>query len=249
MNLTFDFTGQTALVTGGTRGIGKAIAEAFLKAGAKVIVTYVSDEASAQNFLKENSNFSDKITADKFDVSDYNATESFFNKIAESHGSIDILISNSGIRRDSVLGMMKQEDWHKVIDVNLNGTYNVCKFAVLNMMKQRFGRIINVTSPAGKHGFAGQTNYSATKAALVGFTKALSKEVATRGITANCVSPGYIDTDFIKDLSEDHKKESKKSVPVRRFGTAEEVANSVLFLSSKESAYITGTVLEVTGGI
>ena len=251
MNLQFSFYNKTVFITGGTRGIGRAIAEAFLQAGAKVYASYVSNEQAAQKFADTYALKSDegKLQLLRCDVADYDAVESFFNSLENDGVKLDVLVNNSGIRSDAVLGMMKKEEWNKVIDVNLNGLYHCSKFAVQNMMKQRFGRIINITSPAGKYGFAGQTNYSATKGAMVSFSAALAKEVASRGITVNSVSPGYIDTDFIAELPEETKKAYKKSVPVRKFGTGNDVASAVLFLASSEASYITGSVLEVTGGL
>ncbi|MFC1856202.1 3-oxoacyl-ACP reductase FabG, partial [Thermodesulfobacteriota bacterium] len=245
----FDFSGKVAIITGGTRGIGRATAEAFLAAGASVIVTYASNDEEAANFKNENENCADKIDTYKFDVSDYSAVENFYDGLDEKYEKIDILVNCAGIRKDSILGMMPEADWQKVLQVNLSGTYSMCKFAVMKMMRKRSGRIINITSPSGEFGFAGQANYAASKAGQVALTKALSKEVATRGITANCVSPGYIDTDFIKDLSEDLKKSYTSQIPQKRFGTAKEVANCILFLASDEASYVNGTTLRVTGGI
>ncbi len=249
MNLRFSFSACTVLVTGGTRGIGRAVSEAFLRAGARVYANYVSDKASAEAFRDSFPEYRERLHIFRCDVADYAAVESFFSTLADDGVKLDILVNNSGIRSDAVLGMLKKEEWDKVIGVNLNGLYHCSKFAVQNMMKQRFGRIINITSPAGKYGFAGQTNYSATKGGMVSFSSALAKEVASRGITVNCVSPGYIDTDFIAELPEETKKAYKKSVPVRKFGSGDDVASAVLFLASGEASYITGSVLEVTGGL
>jgi len=248
--LKHDFTNQTALITGGTRGIGRAISEAFLAAGARVIATYVSNEEAAAEFKRANSAHAEPLELRKCDVSDYEQVEALFKSLEQSYkDGIDILVNNSGVRKDSVLAMMKPQDWHDVVNVNLSGTFNMCKFGVLAMMRKRYGRIINITSPCGEFGFAGQANYAASKAGQVGLTRSLSKEVATRGITVNCVSPGFIGTDLIKDLSEDLRKQYVAQVPLKRFGTPEEVASCVLFLASKEASYITGSVLEVTGGL
>ena len=247
--MEFDFTGQTALVTGGTRGIGRAISEAFLKAGAKVIATYLSNDEKAENFKHANSDHADFLGIHKFDVSDYEAVEKFYKEIERKYENFQILVVSSGIRSDSIVGMMKAEDWNRVINTNLTGTFNLCKLAVQSMMRQRYGRIITLTSPVGKFGFAGQANYAASKAGQVAFTRSLSKEVASRKITVNCVSPGFIDTDFIGDLPEEQKKFYKDQIPLKRFGTPEDVTCPVLFLAAKESSYITGSVLEVTGGL
>jgi 3-oxoacyl-[acyl-carrier protein] reductase len=247
--MKFDFTGQTALVTGGTRGIGRAISEAFLKAGAKVIATYLGNDTEAENFKQANADHADFLDIYKFDVTDYKAVVNFYDKITKKYENFQILVISSGIRSDSIVGMMKSEDWNRVIDTNLTGTFNLCKLAVQSMMSQRYGRIITLTSPIGKFGFAGQANYAASKAGQVAFTRSLSKEVASRKITVNCVSPGFIDTDFISDLSEEQKKTYQDQIPMKRFGTPEDVTHPVLFLATKEAAYITGSVLEVTGGL
>ncbi|MCW5213255.1 SDR family oxidoreductase, partial [Desulfobulbus sp. TB] len=185
----------------------------------------------------------------KVDVRDYQAVECFFQQVEEQFDTIDILVNNAGVRRDAALAMMRQQDWNQVIDVNLTGGYNMSKFAVQLMMKQKYGRIIFITSPMGHLGFAGQANYAASKAGQVGMMKSLSKEVAKRKITVNSVSPGFISTDFLDGLSDKQVKAYKKMVPVRRFGTPEEVADAVLFLAGKNATYINGSVLEVTGGL
>ena len=247
--MEFDFKGQTAIVTGGTRGIGRAVSEAFLKAGSKVIATYRSNEKEAKIFSEANSSHSECLDIHRFDVTRYDEVEKFYNKVEEKHGVPQIVVISSGIRADSIVGMMKTEDWKNVIDTNLTGTFNICKLAVQCMMRQKYGRIITLTSPIGKFGFAGQANYAASKAGQVALVKSLSKEVASRKITVNCVSPGFIDTDFIAELPDEQKDTYKKQVPLKRFGTAQDVATPVLFLASKESSYITGSVLEVTGGL
>ena len=180
---------------------------------------------------------------------DYEAVEKFYKEVGTKYENFQILVISSGIRSDSIVGMMKTEDWNRVIDTNLTGTFNLSKLAVQSMMRQRYGRIITLTSPIGKDGFAGQANYAASTAGQVAFTRSLSKEVASRKITVNCVSPGFIDTDFISNLPEDQKKAYKNQIPLKRFGTPEDVTYPVLFLASKEAAYITGSVLEVTGGL
>ncbi len=247
--MKFDFSAQTAIVVGGTRGIGRAISEQFLQAGAKVIATYQGNEKAAGEFQDANADHADRMDLKKFDVTNYDQVEDFFRLVEEKHGPFQIMVNSSGIRNDSVVGLMKETEWRGVIDTNLTGTFNVCKQAVLSMMRHRYGRIILITSPIGKFGFAGQSNYAASKAGQVAFTRSLSKEVASRKITVNCVSPGFIETDFIADLSEEQRKGYIGMVPLKRFGTAQEIAHSVLFLASKESSYITGTVNEVTGGL
>jgi 3-oxoacyl-[acyl-carrier protein] reductase len=248
--LSFDFKDQTALITGGTRGIGRAIAEKFLAAGARVIAIYAGNDAAAQAFKDANAAHASRLDVRKCDVSDYEQVEALFKELDKTYANgIEILVNNSGVRKDAVLAMMKPQDWHAVLNVNLTGTFNMSKFGVQTMMRKRYGRIINITSPCADFGFAGQANYAASKAGQIGLTRSLSKEVATRGITVNCVSPGFIDTELIKDLPENLRKQYQEQVPLKRFGKPDEVAECVLFLASKQAAYVTGTVLEVTGGL
>ena len=244
-----DFVDQKAVVTGATRGIGRSVAEALLAGGATVIGVYGGNDAVAEEFITSCGAAADRLQLHKLDVSDYQAVETLYRQLEEQFETIDILVNNAGIRRDGVLAMMKEDDWRRVIDVNLTGGYTMAKFAVQLMMKQKYGRIIFMTSPMGHLGFAGQANYAASKAGQVGLMKSLSKEVAKRKITVNCVSPGFIGTDFLQDLTDAQLKEYKKMVPARRFGTPEEVADAVLFLAGKKAAYISGSVLEITGGL
>ena len=247
--MKFDFKWQIAVVTGGTRGIGRGITEALLKAGAKVIATYQSNDKAAKEFAESNKKYSDYLDLRSFDVTQYDEVENFYRYVEQAYGAFQILVHCSGIRIDSIVGMMHESDWRKVIDTNLTGTFNMCKLAVQNMMRKKYGRIIILTSPIGKFGFLGQSNYAASKAGQVAFMKSLSKEVASRKITVNCVSPGFIDTDFIGDLSKEQKQAYLDMVPLRRFGSPEDVAHPVLFLVSTEAAYITGSTIEVTGGL
>jgi 3-oxoacyl-[acyl-carrier protein] reductase len=241
------FEGQNVIVTGGTRGIGRGISEAFLSEGANVLVTYSGNKEAADNFVKENSQYEAQIHLAAFDVSDYTQVEKFFDDLPFE--TLEILVNNAGIRKDSIVGMMPIEEWQSVLNINLTGTFNMSKFAVMKMMSKRYGRVINITSPCAHFGFAGQANYAASKAGQIGFTKSLSKEVAKRKITVNCVSPGFIGTELIADLPEDLVKTYKSQVPMKRFGTVQEVAECALFLASKEASYVSGSVLEVTGGL
>lgn len=243
----FDFSDQTILVTGGTRSIGRAISTAFINAGAIVIANYHGNDIAAEDFAQTLK--SDRLILAKFDVADYAAVEKFFADFANKYEKLDIVVNNSGIRRDAVLAMMKRADWDAVLDVNLGGVFNVCHFAVKEMSPARYGRIINITSPSGKFGFAGQANYAASKAGMVALTRCLSKEVAKRKITVNCVSPGFIDTDFIAAIAPELKAQYLSQIPVGRFGTPNDVADAVLFLASKNAEYITGATLEITGGL
>jgi 3-oxoacyl-[acyl-carrier protein] reductase len=245
----YDFQGQTIIITGGTRGIGRGISESFLKAGAKVIATYWTNKDAAAQFRQDNSQFAENIDIRKLDVAKYQEVEKFFEYIDENYGSFEVLVNNAGIRKDSVLAMMKESDWHDVLNVNLTGIFYMCKFAVNILLRKRYGRIINVSSVMERYAFKGQANYAASKAGLSALTKSLSKEVATRGITVNCVSPGFITTELIQDLPEKMLENYLARIPMKRFGSAEEVAPCVLFLASKETSYVTGSTLEVSGGL
>ena len=245
----YDFREQTIIVTGGTRGIGKGISEGFLKSGARVIATYLTNEAAVAQFQQDNSQFAEMIDIRKLDVTEYREVEGFFRHMETRYGSFEVLVNNAGIRKDSVLAMMKESDWHDVMNVNLAGTFYMCKFAVMSLMRRRYGRIVNVSSVMERYAFEGQANYAASKAGLTALTKALSKEVATRGITVNCVSPGFITTELIQDLPDKLREAYLARIPLNRFGSAEEVAACVLFLASREASYVTGSTLEVAGGL
>ena len=248
-----DFQGRRAVISGATRGIGKAIAKAFLEAGATVIGVYGFNREAADSFIQEweeNASFKkNRLFLHRCDISEDSSVLNLFNGLEMQFDTIDILVNNAGIRRDAVLAMMQSDDWHRVIDVNLTGTFNMSKQAVLLMMKQKYGRIIHITSPMAHMGFAGQTNYAASKAGQIGMMRSLSKETAKRKITVNCVSPGFIDTDLLEGLTADQLSQYKKLVPMKRFGKPEEVAAAVLFLAGAQASYISGTVLEVTGGL
>ena len=244
-----DFSGQKAIVTGATRGIGRAIAAALLEQGATVIGIYGSDTGAARKMEEECAGYVESLQLHQCDVGSYGAVEELFAGIEKEFETIDILVNNAGIRRDGVLAMMPEEDWRRVIEVNLNGGYYMAKFGVQLMLKQRYGRIIFITSPMAHMGFAGQANYAASKAGQMGMMKSLSRETAKRNITVNCVSPGFIATELLSDLPEDKVKEYKRMVPVKRFGTPEEVAGVVLFLAGRQAGYITGSVFDITGGL
>ncbi len=244
------FEGQSAIVTGGTRGLGRAIALAFLEEGATVHATYRSNEDAAEALRNDAGEHAERLFLHRFDVANHDAVQAFWERLDEAaEGGIQVLVNNAGLRRDSVLAMMSPEQWNEVIATNLGGCYHMSKYAVMNMMQRRYGRIVLITSPAGSSGFEGQGNYGASKAGQVGLMRSLCKEVAKRKITVNCVSPGFIDTELIEDLSPELRDQYKKTVPMKRFGQPEDVAHAVLFLAAKESSYITGTTLEVTGGL
>lgn len=244
------FGGQSVIVTGGTRGLGRAIALAFLQDGATVHATYRSNAEAAESLKDQAGEHAQRLHTHSFDVADHDAVEGFWKGLDEvSPDGIDVLVNNAGLRRDGVLALMSQESWKAVLDTNLGGSFNMSKFAVQNMLRQRYGRIIMITSPAGEFGFQGQGNYGASKAGQIGLMRSLCKEVAKKNITVNCVSPGFIDTELLEDLPEKLRKDYAQMVPMRRFGTPEDIAYAVQCLAAKEAKYITGTTLEVTGGL
>ena len=243
------FKDQVVIVTGGTRGIGKGITESFLKDGAKVIATYRSNDDSANAFKESLPENQENLTLKKFDVSIKNECENFFSEITKDFDKIHILVNNSGIRKDNLGASMTEEEWDSVINTNLKGTFNMTQQAILHMMRNRYGRIINISSIGGKLGLPGQANYAASKAGQIAISKSLSKEVAKRKITINNVCPGFIETELISDLDESLVKEYKATVPMKRFGTVEEVAHVVKFLASENASYITGTTIDVSGGL
>jgi 3-oxoacyl-[acyl-carrier protein] reductase len=243
-----EFKEQVALVTGSARGIGRAIAEALVRKGVSLAVADVNlDEAKATSAdLAKNGV---KTMALRLDVSNSKEVISAFEEILKEFGRLDILVNNAGITRDGLLLRMKEEDWDAVIDVNLKGVFLCAKEAVKAMAKQRYGRIVNIASVVAFMGNPGQANYSASKAGIVGLTKTLAKEYASRGITANAVAPGFITTAMTDALPDNVKEEMKKAIPMARFGTIEDVANSVVFLASPSCGYITGQVIHVNGGM
>jgi 3-oxoacyl-[acyl-carrier protein] reductase len=247
--IMFDFSSQNVIVTGGTRGIGAGITEAFLKAGATVVATYSGNDSAAQSFREKNSLYGQRLLLKKFNVQRTSEVESFFQEFDEHFSSLDVLVNNAGIRRDQIIPSMQEADWDAVIDTNLKGTYNMTRFGVLSMMRNRYGRIINMSSVGGKLGLPGQANYAASKAGQIALSLSVSKEVAKRNITINNVCPGFIETDLLSDLPEEQVKEYKSQVPMKRFGKVDEVAHAVLFFASRGSSYITGATLDVAGGL
>jgi len=244
------FEGQHVVVTGGTRGLGRAISLAFLEQGASVHATYRSNQEAAEALREAAGAHAERLSLHEFDVADYDAVKAFWEELDGAHeDGIQVLVSNAGLRRDGLLAMMPPKDWDDVLNTNLGGSFNMSKFAVQNMLRQRYGRIILITSPAAHFGFAGQCNYSASKAGQIGMMRALCKEVARRNITVNCISPGFIDTELIADLPEDLRKQYAATVPMRRFGAPEDIAYAAKCLAAREAGYITGTTLEVTGGL
>jgi 3-oxoacyl-[acyl-carrier protein] reductase len=246
MNRLFDLTGKAALVTGGSRGIGRAIALALAAHGARVAINYASNAAAADEAVKL---IGEGAVALPGDVSDPAAAAALVEGTVTAFGRIDILVNNAGVTADDLILRMSEDEWDRVVDTNLKGTFHVTKAAVRPMVRQRSGRIISVSSVAGMVGNAGQANYSAAKAGIIGFTKAIAKEIASRNITANVIAPGFIDTEMTSALTEQQREEIMRMVAVGRTGKPEDVAPAAVFLASDEAAYVTGHVLTVDGGL
>jgi len=241
------FSERQVVVSGGTRGIGAAITRAFLAEGAVVHATYRSDAGAAEALRASLGEAAERLHLAAVDVADAGAVEAFWHALDQT--PVAVLVNNAGIRRDALLPLLSEADWSAVLETNLGGGYRMAKHAVRNMLRERYGRVVFVTSPAGRVGFEGQGNYAASKAGQVGLARALCKEVARKGITVNCVSPGFVATELLADLDEATAKAYRASVPMRRFGTPDEVASAVLYLASPEASYVNGATLEVTGGL
>ncbi len=238
-----------ALVTGGSRGIGRAICVRLASMGFLVGINYVANPAAAEETERLVKEMGGQSFLSRFDVADAGEVQDAIKLLLEEHGRVDVLVNNAGITRDGLLARMKEDDWDSVLDTNLKGAFLCSKTVMRAMMKQKSGRIINVASVVGFTGNSGQVNYSAAKAGLVGLTKSTARELASRGITVNCVAPGYITTDMTGALGEDLQETLKGQIPLGTLGTPEDVAAAVAFLASPDSAYITGQTLHVNGGM
>lgn len=241
--------GRVALVTGGSRGIGRAIVESLAGDGAKVAFVYASNTAAADSVVADMKEKGHEVMAIQADVRSKEAADKAVNDVVEAWGSIDILVNNAGIIRDTLLALMDSEKWQDVIDTNLTSVFNFCQAATRPMMSQRYGRIINMSSVAADVSNPGQANYAASKGGVEGFTRCIATELAKRGVTANAVAPGFIETDMTEAVVEAAGKEIKKKIPVRRLGSPDDISNAVLFFAQESSSYVTGQVLKVDGGL
>jgi 3-oxoacyl-[acyl-carrier protein] reductase len=241
--------GKTAIVTGAGRGIGKAIALKLANEGANVVINYRSSMEAAMDLVKEIESIGSKAIAVKADISKFDEAQNLILKAKEVFGTIDILVNNAGITKDGVLMRMSEDDFGSVIDTNLKGVFNCIRHAVPLMMKQRSGKIINITSVVGLMGNAGQANYSAAKAGIIGLTKSTAKEIGSRGVTVNAIAPGFIDTDMTSVLSDKVKDTIKNGIVLKKLGKPENIADAVYFLASSMGDYITGQIISVDGGM
>lgn len=243
-----DFSGQVALVTGASRGIGRQVALDLSSHGAAVILVSRSQEASetVAESIREQGGVALAVS---MDVGEPDQVESALACVAEQFERVDILVNNAGITRDNLLLRMKEEEWRQVLSVNLDGVFYVTRKVVAGMLRQRYGRVVNITSVVGQMGNPGQANYAASKAGIIGLTKALAREVASRNITVNAIAPGFVETDMTAQMKEQVKDQLKAGIPLKRLGTVEDIAGGVLFLASKDAGYITGHVLNINGGM
>lgn len=241
--------GKTALVTGGGRGIGRAIAKKLAEAGFFVIVNYHGSETAAEAVVAEIRELGGEAESLRFDVAEYGETEAAIKGIVDRHGSLDVLVNNAGITRDGLLMRMSEEDFDAVLSTNLKGAFHCTKFATKYMMKKRFGRVISISSVSGVMGNAGQANYSASKAGIIGLTKAVARELAGRNITANAIAPGFIETDMTAVLGDGIREKVTETIPMKRFGKPEDIAELAAYLASDAAGYVTGQVIAVDGGM
>ncbi len=245
----FELTGKTAIITGASRGIGKAIAMKFAQQGANIAFMHIGDGENAARTEKELTALGIKAKGYECDVSDFDAAKALVDEIIAEFGEVHILVNNAGIIRDGLMLSMKESDFDKVISVNLKGTFNMTKSVYQHFMKKRRGRIINISSIVGLNGNAGQANYASAKAGIIGMTKSVAKELASRNVTANAIAPGFIATDMTASMPEKAREAAIATIPMKHAGQVEDIANTALFLASDEAGYITGEVIRVDGGM
>lgn len=240
---------KVAIVTGGTRGIGRSIVIALAKEGADSAFTYIKKQDLADSLVEEVKKIGRRALPVQMDVRDFESAKIFVDRVKDEFGKIDILVNNAGITRDRSLMMMTKEDWSDVIDTDLTGVFNTTRACIITFLKQKSGNIVNISSVSGIHPMPGQVNYAAAKAGIIGFTKSLAREVAPYNIRVNAVAPGFISTEMTAELGEKAREKFVNMIPLRRFGTAEEVARAVLFLLSEQAQYITGQTIQIDGGL
>jgi len=240
---------KTAIITGGSRGIGRAIVLTFAKHGANIVFTYVSSKEKALAVVREAEQYAGQIIAIKSDASKYKSCELLINEVSKKFTTIDILVNNAGITRDNLLLRMSEEDFDAVLSINMKSVFNMTKAIQKNMLQNRSGSIINLSSIVGVRGNPGQSNYAASKSAIIGFSKSIALELGSRSIRSNVIAPGYIETEMTENLDENMANEWKKNIPIKRAGVGSDVANAALFLASDMSSYITGQVINVCGGM
>lgn len=241
--------GKVALITGGSRGIGEAIVIKFAQEGADVAFTYASSEEKAKTVVERAEALGVKAVAIKSDAADFSQAEALVNDVVAQFGKIDILVNNAGITRDTLMLRMTEEQWDEVIRVNLKSVFNLTKHILKPMMKQKYGSIINMSSVVGIFGNAGQANYAASKAGIIGFSKSIAKEVGSRNIRCNTIAPGFIETDMTHSLTDDQKKTYTDNIPLKRLGSGDDIANACVYLGSDLATYVTGQVLSICGGL
>lgn len=240
---------KTVIISGASRGIGRAVAVELAREGANISFNFRSSEAEAKELEKEIRSLDVSAEGSQVDIRDYDAVKAWVDRTAGSFGAIDIVVNNAGITKDGALALMSPDNWKEVINTNLDGTFNLTRAAILLFMKQKSGNVVNITSVSGVMGMPRQTNYSASKAGIIGFSKSLAKEVAAYNIRVNSVAPGFVETDILKDLKEDYIEQMLRNIPLGRLGRPDEVAKAVRFLASEDSKYITGQTIVIDGGL